>query len=677
MESKKLTVLLSTVLVPGLVCLLFTISTRALELSDTLSDKELALIDVNSTGVNLQTPLPGQEPEPEYTDTLIDPTAVADDYAYEAGPQLMPQWLPGAVDVDLRYINRKVSQSQAVSSSRQDEGLSLTLQQESLGYGKLLVQTTVSQDPYASDTSFWLKQKDFALNRSWAMDNSVGQHFLSYPGMLLNSPRFRLSLPVIEGVSSQLSAEQAQIHLLGGKLGTLKGSTFPTFERTQGEVAGVSVTGHLGEGLEGGLLWWQLNDVRYNNNTSDHQAVLSGLRYRKPEYGYSGQVHLLANPGGGLGLWLDNRSLLRGWIHQYGVFRFDPELRWVDHSAPVRTDSGGAYWQAGYNRSSYGLGFGLDADRSLTDPDLGRMQFSSHGFYRFSRITQGQGRVSLVLDQRRTRLLGLNMGLGHKFSLGRSSWNTAITRSLNSGDVSDVRFSWDHGFSGLLDMQANVGLLAERRSRNGETESDTSVNIAISRHYQDFSVGGKAGLGYRQGSAYDGRNYSLNSNINWFIDSNFLMNAELVWEKNALDSSVLDSVSNNQFIMVSLKYNQDWGRRSAVFAGPGACNGFGAIQGYVFADSNNDAVRDSTEKPLAGVTVHLDASYSAKTDADGRYEFSPVSCGAHQVSINIADVPLPWGLDNEEPEVIVVETRETHSVDFGLHDISWVDLNTN
>jgi hypothetical protein len=70
------------------------------------------------------------------------------------------------------------------------------------------------------------------------------------------------------------------------------------------------------------------------------------------------------------------------------------------------------------------------------------------------------------------------------------------------------------------------------------------------------------------------------------------------------------------------------------------------------------------------VYIYLDRGYEAITDNQGRYRFAPVATGAHQLSLAVEDLPLPWGLLDEAPRQVSVKVRETEVMDFPLQQLN-------
>jgi hypothetical protein len=66
------------------------------------------------------------------------------------------------------------------------------------------------------------------------------------------------------------------------------------------------------------------------------------------------------------------------------------------------------------------------------------------------------------------------------------------------------------------------------------------------------------------------------------------------------------------------------------------------------------------------VTVYLDRGFSVETNARGEFSFTPVASGDHQLSVNVANVPLPWAIDERRSIIASVRPRETAAVEIPL-----------
>jgi hypothetical protein len=85
----------------------------------------------------------------------------------------------------------------------------------------------------------------------------------------------------------------------------------------------------------------------------------------------------------------------------------------------------------------------------------------------------------------------------------------------------------------------------------------------------------------------------------------------------------------------------------------------------VFLDANANGLADANEVGVANVTVVLDGKFTARTDAQGRYEFAFVGAGEHTVSLITDNLPLPWAVANDGAMRVKVVPRQTTRVDIG------------
>ncbi len=103
------------------------------------------------------------------------------------------------------------------------------------------------------------------------------------------------------------------------------------------------------------------------------------------------------------------------------------------------------------------------------------------------------------------------------------------------------------------------------------------------------------------------------------------------------------------------------GTRAAPLGGP-VQGGGGRIVGRVFLDSNGNGTMEANEQGAAGVTVYLDRRYAARTDNQGRFEFSFVAPGSRVITVVNETLPLPWEAGDRADHSIEVHVRESTEV---------------
>lgn len=90
----------------------------------------------------------------------------------------------------------------------------------------------------------------------------------------------------------------------------------------------------------------------------------------------------------------------------------------------------------------------------------------------------------------------------------------------------------------------------------------------------------------------------------------------------------------------------------------------GMLTGYVFYDRNKNGVKDASDVPVAGITVMLDDSTSARTNKDGYYSFSFLSPKKYDVMLEKSKLPAYF--DERKPYTANVANFRISKVDIPL-----------
>lgn len=139
---------------------------------------------------------------------------------------------------------------------------------------------------------------------------------------------------------------------------------------------------------------------------------------------------------------------------------------------------------------------------------------------------------------------------------------------------------------------------------------------------------------------------------------------------NALEAAATNISDDEKTLLLTIRYSESRGRPFVHMGQDTDSGGYGELSGQVFFDENGDGRQQAGESVAAGVFVYLDRRYQTVTDRDGRYVFDPVSAGAHDVTLAVEDLPLPWGLLDETPRRVQVEVRGSAVVDFALQRLN-------
>jgi len=169
------------------------------------------------------------------------------------------------------------------------------------------------------------------------------------------------------------------------------------------------------------------------------------------------------------------------------------------------------------------------------------------------------------------------------------------------------------------------------------------------------------------------RDQSLAMDASWQMHANWLMTLGGDYSVNMFepdDATGDDETTDGYRLELSLRYAVGIGREPLLYGRPTGEKGRGQINGRVFFDENENGIYDLNEKGASNIVVYLDGRYRTQTDTQGRFEYWPVSAGEHTVQIGIEDAPLPWGLDDESPQNVLVPVRATTVIDFPLTRIN-------
>ena len=122
-------------------------------------------------------------------------------------------------------------------------------------------------------------------------------------------------------------------------------------------------------------------------------------------------------------------------------------------------------------------------------------------------------------------------------------------------------------------------------------------------------------------------------------------------------------------VLLSVSFAKQQGRTARMSGYSTGQRGSGTIRGHVYFDTNRNGKRDGGERALPRITVYLDGHFPAETDTAGEFEFERVGAGEHWLRIAVEEAPLPFGLEDESPQSLIVPIRGIGRLDFGLIEI--------
>ena len=129
------------------------------------------------------------------------------------------------------------------------------------------------------------------------------------------------------------------------------------------------------------------------------------------------------------------------------------------------------------------------------------------------------------------------------------------------------------------------------------------------------------------------------------------------------------NLPSNYQITFRLDKKFSWGAPPKVLGRGGFAYGtvaVGTIEGYVFDDRNVNGLMDSGDKGLADIPLRLEDGSTVTTNAEGRYRFSNVVEGPHQVRLEERNIAANLYILSPTQVNLVVEPRLTRQIPFLL-----------
>jgi len=630
------------------------------------------------------------EPGP-YVDQLIDPNVAEQPAAEEQqATKGLSQYGSGSAGIEYRYYRSRAAGD--TERTLTENGLGATFRQATPNFGVLDFRAAVTNqtdDPgsnVGSGDALWLGQTDLPLTGNWFMDNLLGQIPAPAPANVAISHHLRLPAPLINGLTTRVSHSGTTLGAAAGDLGILRGQTFPVFESTTGRISGVAATQQFNPHWGGGLQLWDVKDALVGTSIDSHTSLAGMVEYRDPVAKQLGQLHLLSNGGGTNGLWLDGETIHGRWQHNYGAFRLDPDLLWIDDTYAIPNDQQGMYWNGVYRTFRWGVRGGadfletnLDDDPQLTGRKTTNLfanvayrlspRLNIDGALRFGRQRPGAGFASEDSDA-----ISVRSTVSYRLGNGTSFWTVGVTDLDNDSSPSTVsEFIWDYEWR-IPQTRLRTGVEYQRNEQSLDTVSETLLRIIASRRFFDSRLGlnatytaGVAG----GGTTEEGRTSSLSLNLDWRVNRALELRLDLTQNRNVVELvNGSETRVTERSVRLSVAYQFGWNTTRTTLGRGSGEGGQGRIAGTVFLDANRNGIQEPDEAGVPNVTVYLDRGFSVTTDARGRFEFWPVPAGDHRLQIALDNVPLPWGLADESPRQVEVVPRDATQLNYGLTRIN-------
>lgn len=523
------------------------------------------------------------------------------------------------------------------------------------------------------------------------------------------SYRVSLGSSQVRGVGTQVSDGDFDLRAGIGQRGELNGGPYAGFEPGQGSLSWLGYSQSVGDRLRAGVQWNQARDIPAftgRNRPSAGANVEEDVDSLAVSLGY-GQA--LANDGDAnarltvlgsrvssadgvsdgqsTGVFVEGGFQSGRYRHELGAYTTGPDLRFGDNALAANSRS--AYWRTDRSSSRLTAGGGVEAseygtaDASQTSSRLG---LNANARYRLDRDSSVGGNASLTDTQTkangseaasaRNHARSSNLSLYYQTrlgGLGSSRFSTILHRNealvanaeAATGDELQWEQDWITGKYETMrpEFTTLLGLAHDRSGGEQRTYPTAGVNT---RYWldSDWNVAGNLRYSSKHGNLSTSQGLSGSASTEYELGSGWrtgatasINQARVRVDGYSLAEPMLNR-SHDKSAQLYLRWEEASGTPYQLVGKKNAgLAGNGSITGAVFFDANRDGQQQADEAAVPGVEVFLDERYRTTTGKDGRFEFTQVTTGGHDLKLNPDSVPLPWGAARKEGVSIEVPLR--------------------
>ncbi len=557
---------------------------------------------------------------------------------------------------------------------RHENGLVLSTRLETLQYGAYSLDATVRNAGASSVFTLW--QRGLPFDNGWRANNAVGM--LNTPGIDLARQQYRFFIPTFPIVGAQtewLHAGNVQLQASYGAPGLYNGLRLAGFSRLGGTLA---TAGAQFSPAPQVLAGFQVADARNVDTGVDESGAPAKTSarsvYAALASGTRGEDHVQfnvidsqANDGRhNLGTWFDGEARDGRYRHNYGAFRFEPDMAWGYMA--INRDLLGGYYRVNYSSQQWIWALGLDSVGSVTGRGLDATFATGNIRYQVDRSLGVGGGGTFRHGATDASAAYAFLDKQSKLGTTRMQLDLVAAQGAQRGEQLTV----DHAWPTQVGLRLSTSIALARETDAGSRTTRASVaafgGIDITNN---LSIEGNVRLSLeRDGSRTIGK--FANVGLVWRISPRWSLVASYYDNRSdtqpfatiapVVPIDVVVPVPRDRAIFLTVRYEDHAGTPVAPLGGaPGT--GAGSVTGNIYYDTNDNGRREAGESGAANVTVLLDGRFATRTNNDGRFEFPFVSSGPHAIMVIPDNLALPYAIANDGRREVLVRTRETTAVE--------------
>jgi len=558
---------------------------------------------------------------------------------------------------------------------RHENGLVMSARLETLEYGAYSLDATLRSG--ASSSVFTLWQRGLPFDNGWRANNGFGM--LNTPSIDLARQQYRFfvpTFPMVGVVSEWLRNGNLQLQASYGAPGIYDGLRLAGFSRLGGQILTAGAQWPLGPQAQA-QAGFQVADAHAVDTGVDSLGAPSKTSARSV-YGAIAsaagddrmQLNVIdsqSNQGRhNLGAWFDGEMRTGRYRHNFGVFRFEPDMSWG--YIPINRDLLGGYYRVNYSSQQWIWAVGLDSVSSVTGLGLDANFLTGNVRYQVDRsLGVGGGGTLRAASTDSGTLYGF---VDKQSVLGTTRMQLDLVAS--EGAQRGEQVTVDHAWPTQVGLRLSTSLAFARETNAGVRTTRASLaalgGIDITNN---LSIEGTVRLSVEREATRTLGKFA-NLGLVWRISPRWSLSA--TYYDNRSETRPFATIApvvpvelvvpalRDRALFVTVRYQDHAGTPVAPLGGaPGT--GAGTIVGSIFYDANDDGRRAANEAGATNVTVLLDGKFSTRTNSEGRFEFPFVASGPHSLTVVPDNLALPYSVAREGRRDVLVRTRETTSID--------------
>jgi hypothetical protein len=629
------------------------------------------------TPATTSTPAATATAPPAYEDRLIEGGALEPQISTSGTAQTSSDGWPRAYSIGLQG---GASTQNGVRTTY--SGIHANAQIDTPSYGAFTLDIAGRSNP--SSVFGVIENRRLPLNGGWFSSHAAGVVNLQMPSTPRAPSRFYLPGAPLFGATSRWENLRTGLEFAGsvGQPGRFNADAAATgFDRTEGQLATVGAAINRGN-VQAGATLFSARDIASNTPAfgafsesvtmqradSLHLASAwhAGENFAQAQV-FTSRTNSANSTSRATGVWFEAGTQFGAILHEAGAYRFEPNLTW----GPLLTasDIQGIHYRASYRTRRWLWDANVEAFDSITGAQSAGQLLALNSRYQYARDIGFGGNLTL-------RKQNSNAYTAAVFGDVLSRWGNTraqIDVGQSQTDEQSVRILLDQALANLPSaLRVNLGVGIESLHSAGNTERAALLNALVG--YETWAgIGLDASVRTRRlinsaGSASTDASLAAHWQINpyWQLSANYVASRGTFTQTANLDPLALPvaaSSSNSTSFFVALRYSQQAGRTSAPLGGRSG-DAAGRITGVLFLDENGNGKREAGELGAANVTVLLDGRFSARTNAQGAFEFAYVAAGEHRLTVEADNLPLPWFAPDSAIQ-FTVNARDTTQLDVG------------